>query len=766
MKKLLIALFALIIGLFSFAQDKNAPIGYASQNGGTTGGGNATPVVVTTLSELKSYIVSSSNVDPAVIYIKGTLTNTDKIAFKASNKTIIGLPGAKLVSTGTEKSQSGIFSMSGAKNIIIRNLVFEGPGSHDVDGRDLLTIDNSTNIWIDHCEFSDGVDGNFDIKNMSDYITVSWCKFYYTSVSQGHRYCNLVGSSDSATGDDGHLLITFVNNWWGDGCVERLPRVRYGHVHVANNYYSPGSVNKLGITPGVSARVRVEKNYFYEVKNPLDDDSGKRNSKTVLADIDNIFDNCSGDKWSNSSYAFTPPYTLDLLNPEDVPSVVQSCAGATLDESLIGSCMGGKTYSLATTVSGNGKVSPESGTYPEGTSVTLTAVPDYGYMFDGWSGDASGKAMSAIVTMDSEKIVVAKFIEAPEYNVAISTQGLGIVDPAVTEPVFSGQELTITAYEYIGAKFTGWTGDITSSDAQQIFTVNGDMSMVANFSSISEPNVFEFEDGSWEEGIAAFEDEHLGFSGLGYVNTVNSTDTWTEITVYAPKTGDYAAEMFYAVQDNDRGNITIENKNSSNNTNINVSATGSWDTWGSYTFTLPLVKGENVLRFVGTESKGCPNLDRLEVKGDIAVTYSLTITQSEGGTISPQSGDYLEGTTVELSATPSVGYVFNGWTGDVSGTASPVDLTMTSDKAVGAIFEKASEKTISLKKGWNLVGCPLAESPSVKDALQSIWSNVEVVKDMDGFYDAGVEPVYNSLTNLYWGRGYFLKVSADCELTW
>jgi len=48
--------------------------------------------------------------------------------------------------------------------------------------------------------------------------------------------------------------------------------------------------------------------------------------------------------------------------------------------------------------------------------------------------------------------------------------------------------------------------------------------------------------------------------------------------------------------------------------------------------------------------------------------------------------------------------------------------------------------------------------------LSSILDKVEAVKDADGFYVPGNS--LNSLQSLQWSKGYFVKVSEDCELTW
>jgi len=73
---------------------------------------------------------------------------------------------------------------------------------------------------------------------------------------------------------------------------------------------------------------------------------------------------------------------------------------------------------------------------------------------------------------------------------------------------------------------------------------------------------------------------------------------------------------------------------------------------------------------------------------------------------------------------------------------------------------------ISLKKGWNIIGYPSKKSASVETALSSIIDKLLFVKDNDGFYDANGDDKLNTLTQLKWGKGYFVKVNTDCELTW
>jgi pectate lyase len=306
--------------------------GWASQNGGTTGGGEAGATVVTSYTALKSAI---QNTSIKMIQVNGTITipSGGRISFQdQTGKTIFGSSGAKIVSADQTKDNSGILYVKRCNNIIIRNLIFEGPGAYDVDGWDNVTLDASNNVWVDHCEFRDGVDGNFDIKNISDYITVSYCKFTYLKTpraggpggSDDHRFSDLIGSSDSATADRGHFRITFVRCWWAQGCVARMPRVRFGKLHILNNYFN-STVSKNCIQAGFESNILIESNVFENVKIPIDLMS---NTATAVQEKNNIFTAVTGNKTGNGVTAFTVPYSLTVLNAANVKSTVTASTGA------------------------------------------------------------------------------------------------------------------------------------------------------------------------------------------------------------------------------------------------------------------------------------------------------------------------------------------------------------------------------------------------------------------------------------------------------
>lgn len=185
----------------------------------------------------------------------GVLTNGSKVGEQREYLTRLTLMNAGF--DDAQVRSSGVFSMVRCSNVIIRNLSFVGPGPIDVGGNDLLTLTSCTNMWIDHCSFTDGIDGNFDINAKSNFITVSWCVFAYTDRAYDHMNTNLIGSNDKdAMGEDLHN-VTFANCMWGYKCNQRMPMARNGIIHLLNDYYNCAG-NSVSVNPRMGSRFIVE----------------------------------------------------------------------------------------------------------------------------------------------------------------------------------------------------------------------------------------------------------------------------------------------------------------------------------------------------------------------------------------------------------------------------------------------------------------------------------------------------------------------------
>lgn len=140
------------------------------------------------------------------------------------------------------------------------------------------------------------------------------------------------------------------------------------------------------------------------------------------------------------------------------------------------------TYNLTTSVTGQGSVSPSSGTFDEGASVTLTATAAPGWEFDSWSGDASGSTASTTIVMNADKSVTATFteIDVPTYPLTVNIVGQGSVSPAGGEYP-EGDVVTLTATPSAGYLFAGWSGDASGSSSSVSVTMDAAKTVTATF---------------------------------------------------------------------------------------------------------------------------------------------------------------------------------------------------------------------------------------------------------------------------------------------
>jgi pectate lyase len=168
-----------------------------------------------------------------------------------------------------------------------------------------------------------------DVVHGSDFVTVSWSKFRFSETApyEDHRFSNLVGHSDSANAaaeDRGALKVTFHHNWWAERVVERMPRVRFGQVHVLNNYYSSAGNNYV-VRAGFESDVLVEGNYFDGVGKPheINEDDGGPGKLTAT---NNEYVATTGAQDATGT-AFAPPYAYAADPALDVKALVMANAG-------------------------------------------------------------------------------------------------------------------------------------------------------------------------------------------------------------------------------------------------------------------------------------------------------------------------------------------------------------------------------------------------------------------------------------------------------
>jgi pectate lyase len=302
-------------------------IGWAAYPGDgvstTQGGEGGTTLEIGDADRLRTQALSA---DPLILRITqsmdiGTLD-------VASNKTLIGV-GTDVVLSGSVRIRPTQSTAPLVSNVIVRNLKINGATAIPDDGGDAVHIERAHHVWIDHCEIYDSYDGNADVTHGANWVTFSWNKFYYTSnaANPSHQFSNLIGhSDDNASVDSGRLKVTFHHNWWGENVEQRMPRTRYGQIHVFNNYYRPVVIvaNSATIAAGLDSSVLIENNYFDGVQDPHFHHEGS--NATILA-VGNFYTPTTTGSQETDTAAFNPPYDYSLDPAECIPALVTAGAG-------------------------------------------------------------------------------------------------------------------------------------------------------------------------------------------------------------------------------------------------------------------------------------------------------------------------------------------------------------------------------------------------------------------------------------------------------
>lgn len=193
--------------------------------------------------------------------------------------------------------------------------------------------------------------------------------------------------------------------------------------------------------------------------------------------------------------------------------------------------------------------------------------------------------------------------------------------------------------------------------------------------------------------------QYSGYSGSGYATFTPSSSAAVEWTVTASTAATYQAYITFA--NGSGGSITAKaSVNGGSTTSFSLSKTRSWSTWSTKSLNLKLNAGTNRIRLAAGSSKGLPSIDKIAVvdKGAVPASYALTLATVGSGMTSPAAGAhaYASGTTVALTATPSAGYVFQGWSGAVTGSSLSTSIVMSGDKVVTATFAQAPSGALTI----------------------------------------------------------------------
>ena len=343
-----------------------------------------------------------------------------------------------------------------------------------------------------------------------------------------------------------------------------------------------------------------------------------------------LFYTLDGSLPTTSSALYTGPITL-------TNSAVIQALGLSADFSLTGysapvtlTVIPG--YTLQTSVLGSGTVSvnPTNGPYFSNSVVILTATASENWVFDHWSGDASGSQNPLSVDVDGSLNIQAVFTQA-EFPLTAGTLGGGTVtvNGQVIAPATyytNGSVVTLSATAGNGWSFLGWQGSTNSTANPLSLTINQTNNLQAVFGTVVATNA-------------------VG-GGSIVLSQTNPVPYGTLLTASAVPAAGHA----FVVWSGAAGGT---------NAPAVISVTNGSPTLNALFALLPNGK------------------------------YSLSVVVAGNGSvvISPQQNSYNPGDTVTLSAlTTNAGSHFFGWTGSASSPSNTIAVVMNTNQIVQANF--------------------------------------------------------------------------------
>ena len=359
----------------------------------------------------------------------------------------------------------------------------------------------------------------------------------------------------------------------------------------------------------------------------------------------------------------------------------------------------------------NGTVtrSPNKAAYDCGEIVTLTPNPEACYSFTSWSGDLTGSANPATLTMDGNKTVTANSSKI-QYTLTVNATN-GTVTRSPNKAAYDcGEIVTLTPNPEACYSFTNWSGDLTGSANPATLTMDGNKTVTANFSKIQytltvdatngtvtrSPNKAAYDCG---EIVTLTPNPEACYSFTNWSGDLTGSANPATLTMDGNKTvtANFSKIQYTLTVDATNGTVTRSPNKTSYDCGDIVTLTPIPDSCYSFT------------NWSGDLS-GTANPATITMDGNKTVTanfnrsrYTLTVNATNGiVTRSPDKTSYDCGETVSLQATPDTDYHFTDWSGDLTGSTNPATITMNGNKTVTANFAKGQVTlTVAFHQGWH-----------------------------------------------------------------
>jgi uncharacterized repeat protein (TIGR02543 family) len=341
-----------------------------------------------------------------------------------------------------------------------------------------------------------------------------------------------------------------------------------------------------------------------------------------------------------------------------------------------------------------------AGTFAQGSTVTVTATPNASYAFLNWTenGTIVSTNSNYQFTMAGNRNLIANF--TLQYTVTLSSNpvlgGITIGAGAYN----AGANVTVTATPNAEFNFINWTenGTIVSTSLSYTFPLNASKILVANFvlktytlnvtalngTYLKNPNLTVYNSGAIVQITAT---PSTGYIFSSWSGDATGTTNPLSVTMNANKniTANFTAIVItYTLNVQAVNGTVVKNPNlTAYNSGAIVQLTATPST--GYTFTGWSGDATGSLNPLSVTMNANKNITANFAL--ISSGFTLNVVANNGSVLkNPDMVSYSSGASVVLTATPNSGYTFTGWSGDASGSVSPLTVIMNSNKNITANF--------------------------------------------------------------------------------
>ena len=343
----------------------------------------------------------------------------------------------------------------------------------------------------------------------------------------------------------------------------------------------------------------------------------------------------------------------------------------------------------------NGGTVTGGGTYSQGQLCTVNATANSGYTFINWTENGNVVSSQACYTfsVNNNRTLVANFQAQPQnYTISVSANPANGGTATGGGTYQQGQSCTVSATANNGYTFTNWTenGNVVSTNRNYTFTVNGNRTLVANFTQqnytinvSANPAI-----GGTVTGGGAFHNgdnctvmatANNGYTFANWTEGTNvvSTNANYSFTVNGNRTlvANFTAQTYTinaVANPNDGGTVS-----GGGNFNYGQSCTLTATPAANYTFVNWTKQGQVVstnATYTFTVTESATYQAQFELQ---SFTITVENANPDWGSVSG-GGTFFYGETTEIAATPNIGYVFLMW--DDGNTDNPRSIVVTENR--------------------------------------------------------------------------------------